>query len=53
MTAPDGIDASVPNAARMYDYYLGGKDNFAVDRAAAEAVQHEAPEMPELAREGR
>jgi hypothetical protein len=30
------IDTSVPNAARMYDYWLGGKDNFAVDREAAE-----------------
>ena len=25
-----------PNVARMYDYYLGGKDNFPVDREAAE-----------------
>jgi SAM-dependent methyltransferase len=33
--APVGVDPTVPNAARMYDYYLGGKDNFAVDRAAA------------------
>jgi hypothetical protein len=24
---PDGLDTSVPNVARMYDYYLGGKDN--------------------------
>jgi hypothetical protein len=22
--APQGVDASIPNAARMYDYYLGG-----------------------------
>jgi O-methyltransferase involved in polyketide biosynthesis len=27
-----------PTAARMYDYYLGGKDNFAVDREAADRV---------------
>src|SRR5215218_4592756 len=53
MTAPDGVDASIPNAARMYDYYLGGKDNFAVDRAAADAVLQVAPEMREVAREGR
>jgi hypothetical protein len=26
---------AVPSPARIYDYYLGGKDNFAVDRAAA------------------
>jgi S-adenosyl methyltransferase len=43
----------VPNAARMYDYYLGGKDNYAVDRAAAEAVLAVAPEMREAARSGR
>ena len=29
------FDASVPNAARIYNYFLGGKDNFAVDREAA------------------
>jgi hypothetical protein len=28
----------IPNVARMYDYYLGGKDNFAADREAAEQV---------------
>ena len=28
------IDLTVPNVARMYDYYLGGKDNFEVDRRA-------------------
>jgi SAM-dependent methyltransferase len=30
--APEGLDVSVPNAARMYDYALGGCHNFAVDR---------------------
>src|ERR1700734_317733 len=29
------IDTSVANVARMYDYYLGGKDNFEADRVAA------------------
>lgn len=53
MSAPEGVDVSVPNAARMYDYYLGGKDNFAVDRAAAEAVLAVAPEMRVAARSGR
>ena len=32
---PGGIDANTPNVARIYDYLLGGKDNFAVDREAA------------------
>ncbi len=42
MTRPDHtgvrIDTSRPHAARLYDYYLGGKDNYEVDRAAAAAV---------------
>src|SRR3954452_19684747 len=35
---PEGVDTSVPNIARMYDYYLGGKDNFQADRVAAEEI---------------
>ena len=35
---PSGLDTSVPQIARVYDYWLGGKDNFAVDREAAEQV---------------
>jgi hypothetical protein len=37
----------------MYDYYLGGKDNFAVDREAAEEVLAAAPEVRILATENR
>jgi hypothetical protein len=33
---PDGLDVTTPSIARIYDYLLFGKDNFAVDRAAAE-----------------
>ena len=29
----DGIDKTRPNVARIYDYLLGGKNNFAADRA--------------------
>jgi len=36
--APGDLDTSVPHIARVYDYWLGGKDNFAVDREAAEQV---------------
>ncbi len=32
------FDASRPNVARVYDYLLGGKDNFAADRAVAEQM---------------
>ena len=35
---PDGVDVTRPSIARIYDYLLYGKDNFAVDRAAAEEL---------------
>jgi hypothetical protein len=50
---PLGIDTTVPTTARMYDFWLGGHDNFAVDRAAALAVAEAAPEAPLMARENR
>jgi hypothetical protein len=33
-----GIDTSVAHSARIHNYWLGGKDNFAADRAAGNAV---------------
>ena len=40
MTESPGIDITVPHPARVYDYWLGGKDNYRADReAAAEAVE--------------
>ncbi|MFD8528420.1 SAM-dependent methyltransferase [Streptosporangium canum] len=51
--APDGVDPNVPNVARMYDYYLDGKDNFAADRAAAEQILKLFPETRDSARENR
>jgi SAM-dependent methyltransferase len=41
--APEGIDLERPNAARMYDYALGGSHNFAVDRAMVEKVEAMMP----------
>ncbi|MFB4302995.1 SAM-dependent methyltransferase [Actinomadura sp. NTSP31] len=41
--APQGIDVATPHIARIYDYWLGGKDNFASDRAAAEQVMLATP----------
>ena len=35
---PAALDTSVAHPARVYDYWLGGKDNFAADREAAEAA---------------
>ena len=40
---PMRIDTSVPNVARMYDYYLGGRNNFDADRKAAEHVLRLVP----------
>jgi SAM-dependent methyltransferase len=41
--APEGIDLDRPNAARMYDYALGGSHNFAVDREMVERVEAMLP----------
>jgi hypothetical protein len=51
--APSGIDPSVATAARMYDFFLGGHENFAADRIAGLKVIEAAPEVPVLARENR
>jgi O-methyltransferase involved in polyketide biosynthesis len=42
--APPGVDITVPSVARMYDYYLGGTDNYEVDRVAGEKVRANMPE---------
>ncbi|HEX4817582.1 MAG TPA: SAM-dependent methyltransferase [Nonomuraea sp.] len=47
------IDQATPNVARMYDYYLGGKDNFPADRDAAEKVLAVMPEARLYARANR
>ncbi|HTU72841.1 MAG TPA: SAM-dependent methyltransferase [Trebonia sp.] len=36
--APPKIDMTVPHPARRYDYWLGGKDNFAADRESGDAI---------------
>jgi hypothetical protein len=48
-----GIDIRRPNMARMYDYALGGKDNFAADRAAAEKLFSLSPENKNVPRANR
>jgi O-methyltransferase involved in polyketide biosynthesis len=47
------FDASVAHPARIYDYWLGGKDNFAADRIAAEEVLTLMPGMAQVARRVR
>ena len=39
------FDTSTPHIARVYNYWLGGKDNFAADRAAAEQVVATMPDV--------
>jgi len=55
MTASDGQDEELdrPNAARIYDYLLGGDQNFTVDRAAAEHVLDNYPDAALAARANR
>jgi hypothetical protein len=47
------FDVSVPNAARMYNYFLDGKDNYAADRQAAEELLERSPDVRTVARENR
>jgi hypothetical protein len=51
--APPGAGINLPHSARIYDYWLGGKDNFAVDRAVGEAMIQAIPGMRYMARENR
>ena len=51
--APAGVDPFTPSVARMYDYYLNGKDNFAADREAAEKIIEILPNLPDIARGNR
>ncbi|GGN34570.1 hypothetical protein FHR83_005979 [Actinoplanes campanulatus] len=51
--APPGVNINVPHSARIYDYWLGGKDNFAVDRAVGEAMIQAIPGMKYMAGENR
>src|SRR5580692_1584502 len=47
------FDTTVANQARIYDYLLGGKDNYEADRAAVDAALKIAPELGFTARENR
>ena len=49
----NGVDTSVAHPARIWDYWLGGKDNFAADRIAADHVLEALPVVREIARADR
>ena len=51
--AGTGIDTTVPHSARIWNYWLGGKDNFAVDRAAGDAWAATFPGVRDIARASR
>jgi len=48
-----GLDTTVPNMARVYNYWLGGKDHFPADRAEAERLVELYPPLPAMVRENR
>lgn len=47
------IDTTVPHGARIWNYWLGGKDHYPVDRAAGERVLETFPGMVDIARQSR
>ncbi len=48
-----GLDTTVAHSARLWNYLLGGKDNFAADREAAEPILAFMPELVQSARYNR
>jgi hypothetical protein len=50
---PDGIDATVPHSARIWNYWLGGKDNYEIDRRVGDQVAQLFPGIRTTARASR
>src|SRR5690242_9959275 len=50
---PAGLDVSLPHPARVWNYWLGGRDFFAADKAAGEEISREFPHLAETARAER
>ena len=48
-----GFDARVAHPARVYDYWLGGKDNFAADRHLGEQTRQAYPNIVDSVRANR
>jgi SAM-dependent methyltransferase len=53
VSAPHGINPNVPHSARVYDFWLGGKDNFEADRRVAEQTMAAVPGVRDSARNNR
>jgi S-adenosyl methyltransferase len=51
--APPGVDTTRPSIARVYDFFLGGKDNFAIDRMAGQKALEITPDAMEAGRASR
>ncbi|MBE1489367.1 SAM-dependent methyltransferase [Plantactinospora soyae] len=51
--AGPGIDSSVPQTARVWNYWLGGRDNYAVDRALGDEIAQAYPIIVDIARADR
>src|SRR3954467_14419951 len=47
------LKTNVPHSARIWNYWLGGKDNFAADRAVGDQVRQVYPDIVEVARASR
>jgi hypothetical protein len=52
-TLPPGLDVSAAHPARVWNYWLGGRDYFAADRAAGEQLNREFPHLAQTARTER
>jgi hypothetical protein len=50
---PAGLDVSLPHPARVRNYWLGGRDFYAADKAAGEEIGREFPHLAETARAER
>jgi hypothetical protein len=50
---PPVVDTSVPHIARIYDYWLGGKNSFAADREAGDLAMRAYPDMAESCQHNR
>jgi S-adenosyl methyltransferase len=51
--AGTGIDTTVSHSARIWDYWLKGKDNYAVDREVGDRIEEMLPDIVRQAREDR